>query len=116
MTAHKPSQADQGHIDTAAYWREQNASSKRTAKLRAARLAKEKAEPPKPKRKVSTAAIARPKGLIGDHRALSSLRTSRRGFSPHRPPSFVAAPEYLNLKLLDRHLDTLSRVRRATWR
>jgi len=51
MTTPKPSQADQAHIATAEYWREQNAGNKRMAKLREARLAQEKAGTPKPKRK-----------------------------------------------------------------
>lgn len=55
MTAPKPSQADQAHIATAEYWREQNAGNKRMAKQREARLAQEKAgtDKPKPKRKAS---------------------------------------------------------------
>jgi hypothetical protein len=53
MTTHNPSRADEAHIATAEYWREQNASNERTAKLREARLAQEKAGTPKPKRKVS---------------------------------------------------------------
>jgi hypothetical protein len=53
MTTPKPSQADQAHIATAEYLREQNAGNKRMAKLREARLAQEKAGTAKPKRKVS---------------------------------------------------------------
>jgi len=63
MTAHKPSQADEAHIATAEYWREQNAGNKRIAKLREARLAQEKAGTPKPKRKVSVRARRKTKGF-----------------------------------------------------
>ena len=49
--AHKTSQADQAHIATAGYWREQQAAIDRIAKLKAARLAQEAtAERPKPKK------------------------------------------------------------------
>jgi hypothetical protein len=48
--AHQTSQADQAHIATAGYWREQQAAIDRVAKLKAARLAQEAtAERPKPK-------------------------------------------------------------------
>jgi hypothetical protein len=62
MTTPKPSQADQAHIATAEYWREQNAGNKRTAKLREARLAQEKAGT-KPKRKVSVGAHRKTHGF-----------------------------------------------------
>jgi DNA polymerase II small subunit/DNA polymerase delta subunit B len=42
MTTPKPSQADQAHIATVEYWREQKAGNKRMAKLREARLAQDK--------------------------------------------------------------------------
>jgi hypothetical protein len=49
--AHKTSQADQAHIATAGYWRDQQAAIDRIAKLKAARLAQEAtAERPKPKK------------------------------------------------------------------
>ncbi|HZO46193.1 MAG TPA: hypothetical protein VFB68_09890 [Xanthobacteraceae bacterium] len=49
--AHQTSQADQAHIATAGYWREQQAAIDRVAKLKAARLAQEaSAERPKPKK------------------------------------------------------------------
>ena len=51
MAAHKPSQADEAHIATAEYWREQRAASERIVKLREARLALTKADAAKPKRK-----------------------------------------------------------------
>ena len=52
MAEHKPSQADDAHIVTAAYRREQNAGLERMAKLKALRLAQEgKAATPKPRRK-----------------------------------------------------------------
>ena len=52
MTEHKPSQADDAHIVTAAYRREQKADLDRMAKLKALRLKQEgKAATPKPKRK-----------------------------------------------------------------
>ena len=63
MTTLKPSQADQAHIATAEYWREQNAGNKRMAKLREARLAQEKAGTPKPKRKVSVGAHRKTHGF-----------------------------------------------------
>jgi hypothetical protein len=63
MTAHKPSQADEAHIATAEYWREQIAGNKRIAKLREARLAQEKAGTPKPKRKVSVRARRKTNGF-----------------------------------------------------
>ena len=65
MTTPKPSQADQAHIATAEYWREQNAGNKRMAKLREARLAQEKAGAPKPKskRKVSVGAHRKTDGF-----------------------------------------------------
>jgi hypothetical protein len=48
----KPSQADEAHIATAGYWREQRAAIDRIAKLKAQRLAQgDKAEPAKPKPK-----------------------------------------------------------------
>ena len=50
-TENKPSQADAAHIAAAEYRREQNAALERVAKLKAARLAQAKTEPPKPKRK-----------------------------------------------------------------
>jgi hypothetical protein len=59
MTTPKPpSQADQAHIATAEYWREQNAGNKRMAKLKEARLAQENSgtPKPKPKRKASVGA------------------------------------------------------------
>ena len=66
MTTPKPSQADQAHIATAEYWREQNAGNKRMAKLREARLAQEEAAPkpkPKAKRKVSVGAHRKTHGF-----------------------------------------------------
>jgi hypothetical protein len=63
MTTPKPSQADQAHIATAEYWREQNAGNKRMAKLREARLAQEKAGTPKPKRKKPKRKVS-----VGAHR------------------------------------------------
>jgi len=49
--AHKTSQADQAHIATAGYWRDQQVAIDRIAKLKAARLAQEAtAERPKPKK------------------------------------------------------------------
>jgi glucan-binding YG repeat protein len=63
MTTPKPSQADQAHIATAEYWREQNAGNKRMAKLREARLAQEKAGTPKPKRKASKGAHRKTHGF-----------------------------------------------------
>jgi hypothetical protein len=65
MTTPKPSQADQAHIATAEYWREQNAGNKRMAKLREARLAQDKAgtRKPKPKRKVSGGAHRKTHGF-----------------------------------------------------
>jgi hypothetical protein len=51
----QPSQADQAHIATAGYWREQQAAIDRIAKLKALRLAQaDNAQPskPKPKKKV----------------------------------------------------------------
>ena len=49
---HKTSQADQAHIATAGYWRDQQVAIDRIAKLKAARLAQEAtAERPKPKPK-----------------------------------------------------------------
>lgn len=46
----EPSQADQAHIATAGYWREQQAAIDRIAKLKALRLAQgSKAQPSKPK-------------------------------------------------------------------
>jgi hypothetical protein len=48
--APEPSQADQAHIATAGYWREQQAAINRIAKLKALRLAQgSKTQPPKPK-------------------------------------------------------------------
>lgn len=51
--APQPSQADQAHIATAGYWREQQAAIDRIAKLKAARLAQEggNVPPSKPKAK-----------------------------------------------------------------
>jgi hypothetical protein len=47
---HKPSQADEAHIATAGYWREQNEGVNRMAELKALRLAQEaRAKPPKPR-------------------------------------------------------------------
>jgi hypothetical protein len=69
MTTPKPSQADQAHIATAEYWREQKAGNKRMAKLREARLTQEKAgtpkpkPKPKPKRKVSVGAHRKTHGF-----------------------------------------------------
>jgi hypothetical protein len=49
--AHQISQADQAHIATAGYWRDQQVAIDRIAKLKAARLAQEAtAERPKPKK------------------------------------------------------------------
>jgi hypothetical protein len=46
----KPSQADQAHIATAGYWRQQQSAIDRIAKLRALRLAQaDNAQPSKPK-------------------------------------------------------------------
>ena len=53
--AHQTSQADQAHIATAGYWRDQQVAIDRIAKLKAARLAREamadqpKSKPKKPK-------------------------------------------------------------------
>jgi hypothetical protein len=63
MTAHKPSEADQAHIATAEYWREQRAALDRIAKLKAARLALEKAAPQKPKRKTRPPAHRKTEGF-----------------------------------------------------
>ena len=62
----KPSQADQAHIATAGYWREQQAAIDRIAKLKAARLAQDggNAQPSKPKAKPKKSApnrLDRPK-------------------------------------------------------
>lgn len=57
----KPSQADQAHIATAAYWREQNAGIDRMAKLKSLRLAREATSVPrKSPRKKTVAAVSRP--------------------------------------------------------
>lgn len=49
---HEPSRADQAHISTAGYWREQQAAIDRIAALKAARLAQgDTAKPVKPKPK-----------------------------------------------------------------
>ena len=63
MVAHKPSQADEAHIATAEYWREQRAASERIAKLREARLALTKVEAAKPKRKMRQAARRKTSGF-----------------------------------------------------
>ena len=63
MAAYKPSQADEAHIATAEYWREQRAASERIAKLREARLALTKAEVAKPKRKMGPAARRKTSGF-----------------------------------------------------
>lgn len=56
----KASQADEAHIATAGYWREQRVGIDRIAKLKALRLAQEApTEPAKPKRK-KAANVARP--------------------------------------------------------
>jgi hypothetical protein len=60
----KPSRADEAHIATAGYWREQQGAIDRIAKLKALRLAQaDKAETPKPKpAKTKTPSVpARPK-------------------------------------------------------
>jgi hypothetical protein len=53
-TENKPSRADAAHIAAAEYRREQNAGLERMARLKAARLAQARTEPPKPKRKSKT--------------------------------------------------------------
>jgi hypothetical protein len=60
---HKTSQADEAHIATAGYWRDQQVAIDRIAKLKAARLAQgDKAKPPKPKpKKKSPNLLDRPK-------------------------------------------------------
>jgi len=63
--APEPSRADQAHIATAGYWREQRAAIDRIAALKAARLAQgDQAKPAKPKPKPKKAApnrLDRPK-------------------------------------------------------
>ena len=61
--AHKTSQADAAHIATAGYWRDQQVAIDRIAKLKAARLAQAKTEPPKPKpkKKKTPSVLDRPK-------------------------------------------------------
>jgi hypothetical protein len=64
--APQPSQADQAHIATAGYWREQQAAIDRIAKLKAARLAQDggNVKPAKPKakpKKPSSNRLDRPK-------------------------------------------------------
>jgi hypothetical protein len=61
--AHQTSQADQAHIATAGYWREQRAAIDRIAKLKAQRLAQgDKAEPAKPKpKKTPPSVLERPR-------------------------------------------------------
>ncbi len=60
----QPSRADEAHIATAGYWREQQGAIDRIAKLKALRLAQaDKAETPKPKpaKKKTPSVSARPK-------------------------------------------------------
>jgi hypothetical protein len=52
MIAHKPSDADEAHIATAGYWREQRSAIERIGQLKELRLAQANAKSPtKPKRK-----------------------------------------------------------------
>jgi len=61
--AHKTSQADEAHIATAGYWRDQQVAIDRIAKLKALRLAQgDTAKPPKPKpKKKPSNVLDRPK-------------------------------------------------------
>jgi hypothetical protein len=63
MTPHKPSQADEAHISTAEYRREQNAALGRMAKLNEARRAETKIQPPKSKRKSKAVRHIKTKGF-----------------------------------------------------
>jgi len=72
---HQTSQADQAHIATAGYWRDQQAAIDRIAKLKAARLAQEAtAERPKPKPKKPKAPGQKPPVALDRTRPSRSRR------------------------------------------
>ncbi len=73
--AHKTSQADQAHIATAGYWRDQQVAIDRIAKLKAARLAQEAtADRPKPKPKKPKAAPGQKTPVVLDRTRPSRSR------------------------------------------
>jgi hypothetical protein len=79
--APQPSQADQAHIATAGYWREQQAAIDRIAKLKAARLAQDggNVKPAKPKAKPE--AVVQSPGPTQDIAQPPLARLTDRGIS-----------------------------------